>query len=399
MLDAVAYRADLPTSSDLVVIGGGIVGAATAFYAARAGIRTLLLERRPALCTLTTAAATGAFRLQFDNPLELELVRQSVDLFLNFAEVTRQRTYDAEVRQQGYLWLTSDPLLAGKQRELVALQHRWGQADIEILPGDEVRYRFPYVGEAVLQARWRQGDGFVSPRAVAMGLLAASGAEVVLDCDVRGIRTRGGQLVAVETTGGAVQTSQAVIAAGPLSGLLASAAGIDLPISTVRRQKLTLPEVPEVPAGAPLTIDEDTGVHWRPALRGASILHTDPDTPPSPPEEWVPTDGRMAFQVLDPRSPLAAARLSPFWRAVWERNTAPWLLQAGQYTMTPDHLPLIGPSAVGGVWVNTGYSGHGVMGGPAGSKLLIDLLTGACPGGSNPFRLDRIFVSREHAAL
>jgi len=84
---------------------------------------------------------------------------------------------------------------------------------------------------------------------------------------------------------------------------------------------------------------------------------------------------------------------------VWERNTAPWLLQAGQYTMTPDHLPLIGPTAVGGLWVNTGYSGHGVMGGPAGSKLLIDLLTGARPGGSNPFRLDRTFVPREHAAL
>lgn len=393
------YRDSLPATAELVVIGGGIMGAATAFYAARAGIRAVLLERRPALCTLTTAAATGGFRLQFDNAVELDLVRRSVELFLHFAEITGQRTYDPEVRQRGYLWLTTEPAMSARQRELVARQHGWGQRDIEILSGDEVRYRFPYVGEGALQARWRQGDGSINPRALAMGLLAASGAAVVLDCDVRGIRDRGGRLVAVETNSGAVRTERAVIAAGPLSGLLAAEAGISLPITTVRRQKLTLPEVPEVPPDAPMTIDEDTGVHWRPALRGAAILHSDSATPPSAPAEWVPVDGTMPFRVLDPRSPISVARLAPFWRAVWERNTAQWALQAGQYTMTPDHLPLIGPTAVEGLWVNTGYSGHGVMAGPAGSELLIELLTGARSGLDNPFRPDRPFVERIHASL
>ena len=70
--------ADPPRQAELVIIGGGVVGAATAFYAARAGLRPLLLERRAALATLTTAAATGSFRLQFDNLDELTLVRESV---------------------------------------------------------------------------------------------------------------------------------------------------------------------------------------------------------------------------------------------------------------------------------------------------------------------------------
>ena len=62
-----------PSTADLVIVGGGVVGIATAFFAARAGLDTLVLEKRPALGTLSTSAATGAFRLQFDNADELNV--------------------------------------------------------------------------------------------------------------------------------------------------------------------------------------------------------------------------------------------------------------------------------------------------------------------------------------
>lgn len=396
---SVNYITDLPATADLVVIGGGIVGAATAFFATRAGLRPILLERRPALCTLTTAAATGAFRLQFDNQEELAIVRESVELFLNFATVTRQTVYDPAVRQQGYLWVATERATADRQRELVALQHSWGQSDIELLDGDDVRYRFPYIGTNVVQARFRQGDGFLEPKQVTMGFAVSSGVPVVVDCGVTGLRIVGGRLMGVETTRGMIATEAAVVACGPLSGLLMETAGIRLPIATVRRQKVVLPDLPAVPPDAPMTIDEETGVHWRPALRGAYLLFTDPETPPTPPTEHVPTDHGFAFQLLNPDSPVAAARIAPFWRAVWERNSAQWLMQAGQYTMTPDHRPLLGPTPVDGLWVNTGYSGHGVMGSPAGSRLLIDLLTGARDRVTNPFRPDRTFVERVIATL
>src|SRR5437879_8999607 len=107
-LTAMRYRSDPPATADLVVIGGGVVGAATAWQAARAGLRPIVVEARPALCTLTTPVAAGAFRLQFDNLEELTLVRESVDLFLHFEERTEQRGYALGVRQQGYLWLTTD---------------------------------------------------------------------------------------------------------------------------------------------------------------------------------------------------------------------------------------------------------------------------------------------------
>jgi sarcosine oxidase subunit beta len=138
-----------------------------------------------------------------------------------------------------------------------------------------------------------------------------------------------------------------------------------------------------------MTIDEDTGAHWRPALRGAWLLFTDPATPPSEPTGCVPADPAFAFGLLDPDSPSAVARVAPFWADVWRENTAHWIVQAGQYTMTPDHWPLIGETAVPGLYVNTGYSGHGIMLGPAGSRRLADLLTGELAPADNPFRLDR----------
>jgi sarcosine oxidase subunit beta len=395
MAERVTYLSELPRTADLVIIGGGVVGAATAFHAARAGLRPLLLERRPRLCTLTTPASTGAFRLQFDNQEELELVRESVELFLHFGEVTGQCTYDLDIRQQGYLWLTTTDEGVERQRRIVAAQHGWGQRDIELLDGDEVRGRFPYVSQNVLQARFRAGDGFLDPKALTLGLAAASSVPVVTNCAVTGFCIEGGRLTGVQTGQGEVQTDMAVIAAGPFSGLIAAQAGVDLPITTVLRQKVIIPLAPEVPQDAPMTIDDDTGAHWRPALRGAYLLFTDPATPPSPPTENVTPEQRFAFRLLDPASPVSVARIVPFWRQVWERSSVHWILQGGQYTMTPDHRPLIGPTPVEGLYVNSGYSGHGIMGSPAGSRLLVDVLTGKLVDAENPFRLDRTFARRE----
>jgi sarcosine oxidase subunit beta len=390
---------ELPATADLVVVGGGVVGAATAFWGARAGLRTVLLERRPQLCTLTTPVATGAFRLQFDNEEELRLVSESVAMFLHFQEVTKQTVYDLAVRQQGYLWLTTDPDRVARQRRVVALQRSWGLEDVEHLTGDEARARFPYVGPNVLAARYRAGDGFLDPRALTFGLATASGARLVTRCEVIGFELSDSAVTGVRTAQGTISAGAVVVACGPFSGRLASRAGVTLPVRAVVRQKVVMPEVSQVPKDAPMTIDEDTGTHWRPALRGAYLLLTDPSTPESPPAEDVPTDHHFAFRLLDPTSADSAARTVPFWREVWRHGAAPWLLQAGQYTMTPDHRPLIGHTPLEGLFVNTGYSGHGIMGSPAGSRLLAEILTGVLHNGDNPFDPGRAFVPRETDVL
>jgi sarcosine oxidase subunit beta len=214
--------------------------------------------------------------------------------------------------------------------------------------------------------------------------------------------------VAVETHDGAVAAPLVVLATGPFVGRTAALAGIDVPIAPTRRQKVVIADAPEVPADAPMTIDEETGAHWRPALRGAYVLLTERDTPPSEPAWSVPTSADYAFRLLDPASPDAVAHVAPFWAEIWERGVG-WILQGGQYEYTPDHRPFVSGTAVEGLWLNGGWSGHGVMGSGGGSRLLLDAITGRATGPDwglrttgpegNPFRLDRPMEAGHHDIL
>ncbi len=87
----------------------------------------------------------------------------------------------------------------------------------------------------------------------------------------------------------------------------------------------------------------------------------------------------------------------------------PFSVQAGQYEVTPDHRPYVSSTAVDGLWLNGGYSGHGVMSSAGGSRLLVDLITErstapvggltADPDGRSPFRVDRPLLARERDVL
>ncbi|HUQ77378.1 MAG TPA: FAD-dependent oxidoreductase [Patescibacteria group bacterium] len=411
----------LPATADVVVVGAGVVGCATAFRAARAGLRTVVVDARPRPATLTTPAATGAFRLQFDNPEEVALVREGVELYAEFAARAGLPGYDVGLRQQGYLFCARDENGATRQRELVARQQAFGLTDVELLDGDEVRRRFPYVSGAVRSARYRAGDGFIDQVRLAWGYaLAASGgpgverptggaeATFVFGQRASGLRVVGGRIVAVETHDGAIAAPLVVLATGPFLGRTAGLAGVDVPIAPTRRQKVIVADAPEVPPDAPMTIDEATGAHWRPALQGAFVLLTEASTAPSEPAWSVPTSADFAFRLLDPGSPDAVSLVAPFWADVWERGVS-WVLHAGQYEYTPDHRPFVGPTPVEGLWLNGGWSGHGVMGSGGGSRLLLDAMTGHSTGpdwglrsggaAANPFRLDRPMNVARHDVL
>jgi sarcosine oxidase, subunit beta len=332
--------------------------------------------------------ATGAFRLQFDNPQEIELVRESVAFFDDL-----QQRVDVGVRHQGYLFVARTDEGARRQAALLAAQRHWGLTDVELLDAAEARRRFPYLAADIVNARYRPGDGWLEPRRLALEVASSSGARIQTGVTVTGFIRQGDRVQGVDTDAGPVHAQTVVIAAGPLSGPLAKLAGLDLPLATVRRQKLIVADLPQVPADAPMTIEFETGAHWRPAGGGAHALWTAP-APAEPPLDEVPTSAAFAFGLLDPASDHALARIVPFWGEVWGSSRLQWWLQAGQYTYTPDRRPLLGPTSIPGLAVNTGYSGHGIMGSIGGSRRAVDAITGRLSPGENSFRPDRVMASR-----
>ncbi|HEY1292393.1 MAG TPA: FAD-dependent oxidoreductase [Chloroflexota bacterium] len=386
--------ADLPRTADVVVIGGGIVGAATAFFARRAGLSVVLLEKRPALCTLTTPASTGAFRLQFDNPEEIVLVREGIELFENFADVAELPGYDLHLRKQGYLFCATSDAGVAHQQHFVESLHGWGVHDVELLSGDEARYRFNYLSADIVQARFRAGDGWLNPNRLTSGYARASGATICLNTPAVGFERRGDRVIGVQTPGGTIACEHAVVATGPFAAPVAALAGLRLDLRPTIRHKLVMPDLPALPADGPMTIHEETAAHWRPGLAGGYGLLTDPMTPSGEPLDNVPTSVDFAFRLLDPRSPTSLSRLSPVWESLWEDGTLYWLLQAGQYTYTADHRPLLGPSDVPGLVLNVGYSGHGIMASAGGSRMVVDAMLGRLAQEANPFRPQRRMVER-----
>jgi len=414
MTERVHFADAPPATADVVVIGGGVIGCATAFFAARAGLRVVVLEHRAALGTLTTSASTGAFRLQFDNPEEIAAVREGVELFDTFAERTGLGGWDLGLRHGGYLFCSLTDATIERSRRLVERQREWGLTDVELLSGDEARARWSWLSPDVRGARYRAGDGWLDVKRLTAGFAAAAsnaagipdaapggGATFVTRATVTDIIRDGDRVTGLRTVRGDVAADAVIIAAGPFTARVAAMAGVDIVLRPTRRQKLVIPELPAVPVDAPMTIEEETAAHWRPAMRGCLALFTDADAQPSEPHDPVPIDHEWAFGLLDPSSDHALARVAPFWGDAWAGGASAvhWFLQAGQYEVTPDRRPYLGPVGPDGLHLNGGYSGHGIMAGAGGSRLVVDLLTGRADRASNPFRPDRTFAERDHDIL
>ena len=146
---------------------------------------------------------------------------------------------------------------------------------------------------------------------------------------------RAARCAACVTDRGVISAAAVVIAAGNRSASLVASVGVTLPIVLVRRHRLVVLDVPEIPRDAPMTIDEATGTHWRPAGGGAHVMWPDPDEPAGEPLDDVPTREAFAFAVLDPASPRAAARLAPFWRSVWSAARVRGCSRPGSTTSLP----------------------------------------------------------------
>jgi sarcosine oxidase subunit beta len=374
-----------PKTADAVVIGGGIVGVATAFWLSRAGLDTVLAEMRDGLSTLTTPNSVECFRAQFTEPPMAALAQASIKIFESFAETVGIPGYDISLHHRGYLFITDDHEMVGELKKAVETHHGLGVTDSEFFTGDEVRARFPYVSPTVVAATFRQRDGWLSSHEATQGFAKGSSARFLLRTKATKVLQDAQGVCGVETNQGTVTTRTVVNAAGPFAGVVGGMAGLDLPLEPVRRQKAFIAPKPQIPQDAPMTIDLVRDVYWRPETGGAYLGWVDPDEPVSEPSEELPTDWDFPAIALD-----KLMRLCPFWEEVAADLKKPDVqISAGQYVYTPDDQPLIGPvPEVPGFYLNCGYWA-GVMLSAGAGKWVADLITGAMRPQDNPLRPTR----------
>jgi sarcosine oxidase subunit beta len=374
-----------PKTADAVVVGGGIVGVATAFWLSRAGLDTVLVEMRDGLSTLTTPNSIECFRAQFTEPAMAELVLPSIEVFEHFADVIGLPGYDISIRHQGYLFVTDDPNMVDDLKAAVEKHHSLGVPDSVFLDHDELLARFPYLSDRVAGATFRQNDGWLSTHEATQGFAKGSTARFLISTQVTGVLKDAQGVCGVETSHGTIATRTVVDAAGPFARVVGRMAGLDLPLEPVRRQKAFISPKPQIPPDAPLTIDLVQDVYWRPETGGAYIAWVDPDEPVSEPAEELPTDWEYPAIVLE-----KLIRLNPFWKEIAETLKGEDIHpSAGQYVYTPDEQPLIGPvPEVPGFYVNCGYWAGVMLSAEAGRRVA-NLVTGTMKPEDNPLRPTR----------
>ena len=373
-------------TADAVVIGGGIIGVATAFWLSKAGLSTILVEMRDGLSTLTTTASIESFRAQFTEPAMAALAKESIEVWENFAGTTGLEGYEIDLHHGGYLFLTTDEEMVPAVKATVEGYHKVGVTDSECLTGEEILKRWPWLNPEIKAGAYRARDGWFSAHEVTQGFArAADKARFYVRTRATGIETDAKGVCAVMTDRGRINTRTVVNAAGPFAITVGRWVGLDLPIYQMRRQRVFVAPHPKIPQDAPLIMDVDNESYWRPETGGALLGWHDPEEQKSDPMEDPQGDWDFPAFTLE-----MCSRLSPFWGDVVEDLKQEDLsVYAGQYVHAPDDQPLIGPvGSIPGFYLNCAYW-PGVMLSAAAGRWTCDLITGRMKPEDNPLRLSR----------
>jgi glycine/D-amino acid oxidase-like deaminating enzyme len=424
-VDPVASDPTLPERTDVVVIGGGIIGVSAALFLAEKGIAVALCEKGR-IGGEQSSRNWGWCRSMGRDPSEIPLALESLRLWRNMNHRTDRET---GFRQSGIMYLCRTETEIAAQEAWLA-QARSHQVDAQLLRGAALERVMPGAGHGFIAGLHTPTDGRAEPALAAPSIAEAardSGAQIFTHTAVRGIERTAGRVSAVITERGRIGCVAAVLAGGAWSRLFAGNAGLDLPVlkvlgSVFRTERLNGPEISA--AGSVFAFRKRLDGGYSIARRNANTAEITRDhfrllsdflprlihnrheirlrLGPRSWEElrtargWT-LDQPTVFEtvrVLDPKPKagiLAEAR-RVLSRAFPEfanmQVSESW---AGLMDVTPDAVPVIDEVAhIPGFFIATGFSGHGFGIGPGAGRLTADLVAGDRPVvDPAPFRLAR----------
>lgn len=352
----------VPKTAEVVIIGGGVMGASTAYHLALRGQKNiLLLEKDEFFGQEATGRCAGGVRYQFSTEVNVRLSLQSLPMLDRFKDEIGQ---DINFRKCGYLFVLTTPEDVKTFRHSLEMQQSLG-VHTQWLTPDEIHKRLPLMRfEDALAGSFNRDDGLVDPNSVVMGYISASqrlGVRCLNKVEVTGIKAASGKIIAVETNQGTISAPVIVDAAGPWAGVIGRMAGVTVPIEPYRRQIMTTTPIPEVPADFPFVLDFAQSLYFH--REGDGIL-----TGMSNNNEKAGFDQNVdeAFEMVNLEASIARM---PCLEKVGLLSH--W---AGLYEVTPDAHPIYGKTSVKGFFIVAGFSGHGFMHGPISGKLMSECI-------------------------
>ena len=354
--------------ADVVIIGGGIIGMAVAFYLARKKFgEIVVLEKEPLLGSGSTSKAAGGIRAQFSTKVNIEMSMLSEACFRNFKEETGQ---DALFDQVGYLFLLSEDQDVRDYRKNYELQRSLG-LKVDLLKPEEICRYAPHVRTDDIQlATFCHDDGLGDPSEFLSGYERANrsmGVGIELGTEVIGIGLSGSRIETVRTNRGDIRCPIIVNCAGAYSRLIGAMVGGDVRVEPYRRQCVTTGQLDFVRPFFPMVVDVRSGLYTHKESKGLLLGWADKSVTPSFDVSIDPeyTD-RILERALDRIPALETAEVANKW--------------AGLYETTPDHQAIIGYEPnTDGMFHVTGFSGHGFMHAPAAGIVTAEILSGEQP--------------------
>jgi sarcosine oxidase subunit beta len=329
---------------EVVIVGGGAMGASVAWHLRRLGVDDVVLLERDVLASGSTGRSAGGIRAQFSDELNVRIALRSLEEF--------ERMEGIDFRRHGYLFLLDREQDVASFRSALELQQRLGVPSRE-LSVDEALAIVPQLSpEGLVAATYCGLDGHASPEAVVHWY--ARGLDVRQGCEVGGVQVEGGRVTGVETSKGPIACRVVVCCAGAWSRAVAATAGVELPVEGERRWMWFSPEHGGLPERLPLTIDFSTSFYFH--REGPGIVFGGREQT----LEEVADHGLRRLPLL------ADLPVQSSW----------W----GYYEVSPDHNALVGRAAdPDGFYYATGFSGHGFQQAPAVGEHVAELVAGRAP--------------------
>ncbi len=356
-------------SANVLIIGGGVIAASVAWHLASRGCRDILvIDRgpRPGDGEGSTSKATGGFRAQFASDINVRLSLLSREKLRRFPE---EIGVDSGYRPYGYLFLAGDERQLASLRDAITIQHAAGLGEVAEISRLEAATLNPAVSiERVVGGAFCPTDGFIRAMNILRGYIDQAtrlGVTFEYGTEASGFETSSRHVVSVLTSRGRVQAHHIVNAAGAWAGLLARAAGVELPVRPLRRQVAITHPTGLLPESMPMTVFLEDGFHLR--MRDGRALLLWPDDP----QTLDPFDTAFSDRWLDEVRRRALERVPRLAEVAVDRQAC-W---AGLYEMSPDRHLILGRSGqLENFYCANGSSGHGVMHAPAVGHLLAEII-------------------------